>query len=287
MITCPVCGKSRVTTPKCPQCGADVAPLQRLFEWPQAVLYSAWRAFEAGNATQAEKECQQAIALSPDQAPAHALMGRILEKRGDWELARHSYVRAAQLDGKNAEYKSAIIRLQTRSERMAARAARIKRLLWMVSAVAVLLLAATAVLSHLKLQQDQRLQHASRMQAELQEMFAADTLARASGLQSAIISGKITLLGRVADEAGKRHLLDLAGQMAKRHGIAVDDHLVIAVPESHSFDYVVQAGTSLSKIAGWFYGDPAKWPRIFESNRESVQDPSLILPGQRLRIPLD
>ena len=49
--------------------------------------------------------------------------------------------------------------------------------------------------------------------------------------------------------------------------------------------YVVKAGDSLSKIAKREYGDATKWPAIFEANRDILQDPDKIFPGQKLNIP--
>ena len=49
--------------------------------------------------------------------------------------------------------------------------------------------------------------------------------------------------------------------------------------------YVVVKGDSLSKIAQRFYGDPQDWRRIYEANRDLIQNPDLIHPGQELRIP--
>jgi nucleoid-associated protein YgaU len=49
--------------------------------------------------------------------------------------------------------------------------------------------------------------------------------------------------------------------------------------------YVIQSGDTLSKIAQQFYGSAAKYPRIFEANREVIKDPDLIFPGQKIRIP--
>ena len=49
--------------------------------------------------------------------------------------------------------------------------------------------------------------------------------------------------------------------------------------------YVVVKGDSLSKIAQRYYGDAEEWKRIFEANRDQIQDPDLIHPGQELRIP--
>lgn len=49
--------------------------------------------------------------------------------------------------------------------------------------------------------------------------------------------------------------------------------------------YVVQKGDSLSLIAREFYGDMSLYPKIFEANRDILDDPDKIKPGQRLRIP--
>ena len=49
--------------------------------------------------------------------------------------------------------------------------------------------------------------------------------------------------------------------------------------------YVVQKGDSLSKIAKREYGDAQAWRRIFDANRDQIQDPDLIHPGQTLKIP--
>jgi uncharacterized protein YidB (DUF937 family) len=49
--------------------------------------------------------------------------------------------------------------------------------------------------------------------------------------------------------------------------------------------YTVAKGDSLSKIAKKVYGDANQWKRIFEANRDQIENPDLIHPGQVLRIP--
>ena len=56
-------------------------------------------------------------------------------------------------------------------------------------------------------------------------------------------------------------------------------------PTSTPATYVVQKGDSLSKIAKRVYGNANDWRRIFEANRDSVENPDLIFPGQTLKIP--
>ena len=69
-------------------------------------------------------------------------------------------------------------------------------------------------------------------------------------------------------------------------GVAqVDDQLLVEAPEPEGVYYTVKRGDSLSKIAKAQYGDPMKYPVIFEANKPMLDDPDLIYPGQVLRIP--
>ena len=54
------------------------------------------------------------------------------------------------------------------------------------------------------------------------------------------------------------------------HGVTVD---------------TVQSGDTLSSIAQEFYGDPERFRTIFQANRNVLEDPDEILPGQELRSP--
>lgn len=49
--------------------------------------------------------------------------------------------------------------------------------------------------------------------------------------------------------------------------------------------HIVRKGDTLSKIAEQYYGDMTLYPKIFEANRDVLDDPNRIYPGQRLRIP--
>ncbi|MFK8027780.1 MAG: peptidoglycan-binding protein LysM [Gammaproteobacteria bacterium] len=50
--------------------------------------------------------------------------------------------------------------------------------------------------------------------------------------------------------------------------------------------YTIVSGDSLSKIAKHYYGNAMDYPKIFEANREVIEDPDKIYPGQKIRIPL-
>lgn len=49
--------------------------------------------------------------------------------------------------------------------------------------------------------------------------------------------------------------------------------------------YTVQSGDTLSKIAKQFYGDAGQYNKIFQANRNILNDPDKISPGQELVIP--
>ena len=49
--------------------------------------------------------------------------------------------------------------------------------------------------------------------------------------------------------------------------------------------YKVKSGDTLSAIAQREYGDANQWRRIYEANRDRIDDPDMIHPGQELEIP--
>lgn len=49
--------------------------------------------------------------------------------------------------------------------------------------------------------------------------------------------------------------------------------------------YKVEKGDNLSVISKRFYGTSKYWKRIYEANRDTIENPDLIYPGQTLRLP--
>ena len=49
--------------------------------------------------------------------------------------------------------------------------------------------------------------------------------------------------------------------------------------------YTVKAGDTLSHIAQHHYGKASSWHAIFQANRDQLDDPDLIRPGQVLKLP--
>ena len=125
-------------------------------------------------------------------------------------------------------------------------------------------------------------------------------------LRVAYDDGVVTLTGRAADVAAKEKIVLMAGNVEGVERVDADGVSVIeVVPQqagsSESEDspaaalppaaeeatqfYVIQSGDTLYKIASDFYGNGMKYPALFEANREVIQDPDKIYPGQKIRIP--
>ena len=49
--------------------------------------------------------------------------------------------------------------------------------------------------------------------------------------------------------------------------------------------YEVKKGQSLWSIANKLWGDPYKWVRLYDANRDRLDDPDRLYPGQLLRVP--
>jgi nucleoid-associated protein YgaU len=96
-------------------------------------------------------------------------------------------------------------------------------------------------------------------------------------------SGTVTVSGTVPDQATKEKIVLCCGNV---HGVeSVNDMLVVSEPAPEAQWHTVVSGDNLSKIAKKFYGDPNKYPLIFEANKPMLTHPDKIYPGQMLRIP--
>lgn len=49
--------------------------------------------------------------------------------------------------------------------------------------------------------------------------------------------------------------------------------------------YTIDKGDTLSKIAKEHYGNANAWKQIFEANRDVIDDPDRIFPGQVIKLP--
>lgn len=58
-----------------------------------------------------------------------------------------------------------------------------------------------------------------------------------------------------------------------------------AAPAAQDEFYEIKSGDTLGKIAKQHYGSASKYMKIFEANRDIIDNPDRIYPGQKIRIP--
>ncbi len=49
--------------------------------------------------------------------------------------------------------------------------------------------------------------------------------------------------------------------------------------------YTIEKGDTLSAVAQRFYGKAKYWRQIFEANRDTIDNPDRIFPGQTIKLP--
>ncbi len=97
-------------------------------------------------------------------------------------------------------------------------------------------------------------------------------------------NGVLKVWGTVETPYEKNQLWDAI----KAAGGASPSDIVADIKVTNSGYYTkhtVQKGESLSKIAKHYYDDMMKYKLIFEANRDQLDNPDLIHPGQVLTIP--
>jgi nucleoid-associated protein YgaU len=104
-----------------------------------------------------------------------------------------------------------------------------------------------------------------------------------SGLDVTEENGVLKVSGTAGSAEAKQQLWDEYARLDPdyRSGDLVLD---VSAPEGSDSGstYTVQSGDTLSKIGG-NYG--VSWQQIFEANRDKLDDPDKIFPGQELTIP--
>lgn len=109
-------------------------------------------------------------------------------------------------------------------------------------------------------------------------------LAQQSGNVSVNDAGDVLhISGTVSDEAAKQAVWEEYNRVDPGMGSG-DLTLDLQVAGGGESEYTVQAGDSLSKIAA-HHGGGLTWQDIYEANKDTIHDPNLIHPGQKLRIP--
>lgn len=91
--------------------------------------------------------------------------------------------------------------------------------------------------------------------------------------------------GETAPEAAASAPADEPAQADETPRSTPEPERTVAATSEDTDIYVVREGDSLSGIAEKVYGDPFRYPEIFEANRDKLSSPNRVYIGQRLVIP--
>jgi len=119
------------------------------------------------------------------------------------------------------------------------------------------------------------------LQEKYQSLIDLANQSNISGLNVTEGDGFIKIEGSAPSAEVKQQLWDEYGRIDPDYRSG-DFVLDISAPEAAENTYTVQSGDSLSKI-GSKYG--VSWQAIFDANRDKLDDPDKIQPGQELTIP--
>jgi LysM repeat protein len=131
---------------------------------------------------------------------------------------------------------------------------------------------------------------------------------RTSGISNIEVEyddGVATICGDCINQATKDNAVLMVGNIKGVEKVIADDLRVAPAPAKETAKeaaeepagedepeeqyeiYEIASGDTLGKIAERYYGKASEYMRIFEANREIIDDPDRIYPGQKIRIPLD
>ena len=112
-----------------------------------------------------------------------------------------------------------------------------------------------------------------------------------SNLDVQFDDGTVTICGDCANEAVREQAILIAGNIQGVEKVVADDLKAPPPPPEEPKPkaevYEIVSGDTLGAIAKRYYGNASKYMTIFEANRDIIDDPNKIYPGQKIRIPLD
>lgn len=96
--------------------------------------------------------------------------------------------------------------------------------------------------------------------------------------------GVLRVWGTVQTQYEKDQLWDAIKEAGGQNPTDIVADIQVSNPAVYAM-HTVEKGESLSKIAKHYYKDMMKYKAIFEANRDVLDNPDLIHPGQVLKIP--
>lgn len=58
----------------------------------------------------------------------------------------------------------------------------------------------------------------------------------------------------------------------------------VPAPAAQTVEHTIRSGDNLHLIAGYYYGDPRLWRKIWKTNRKNLAGPNRLVPGKVLLV---
>lgn len=98
------------------------------------------------------------------------------------------------------------------------------------------------------------------------------------------LDGVLKIGGRAQTQYQKDKMWDKIKEIGGENPSDLQADITVEVTDYYH-KHTVAKGESLSLIAKHYYGDPMKYPQIFDANTGILKDPNVIHPDQELTIP--
>ncbi len=114
-----------------------------------------------------------------------------------------------------------------------------------------------------------------------------------SNIEVEFDDGVATICGDCVNQATKDNAVLMVGNIKGVEKVVADDLRVPPPKEEEPEEeakvefYEIVSGDTLGGIAKKYYGNAGKYMKIFEANRDIIEDPNKIYPGQKIKIPMD
>lgn len=106
----------------------------------------------------------------------------------------------------------------------------------------------------------------------------------ARNMQAKEEDGKLRMGGTVSTQYEKDRMWDKIKEIGGEDPWDIEADIKVA-NTAYYHKHTVEKGESLSEIANKYYGDPMQYMRIFNANKDVLEDPNMIYPDQELVIP--
>lgn len=319
MVDCP-CGYGKnikENQKACPVCGMDLTPLHYLKSIPGIYYKKGKELAEQGKLDEAVKQLTTSIVLNYNNAAPYIELGHVYIRKKLYNEAIAQFDKALEIDPSNKEAKGAISEakkikniVEEDKLRQTHKITVFKRLLIITPLVTFMIgliifpiyqniikpkqleetpisegnvSSGEFVVEEIKPKEELTL---SEIADNIKKEIVAYNVLANLDIKVSFSEKELYISGEVPTEIHKNLIVEIARNVAGKNKVDIKNLKVTPIPEKEpEWLYEVKPSDTLTQIAYNFYGDSKMWYKIYESNKEKIDNPDKIYIGQILKIP--